>query len=234
MLPPAIETQGLSRRFGLHYALRDVTLTLAPASVLLVVGPNGAGKTTLLRLLATALRPSRGGGSVFGSDLVRHPDAVRRVTTLVGAGGGVYAALTGVENLLFAAAMTGASKERPDILALLERVGLSRAGGHPVRTYSQGMRRRLALARAWLLRPRLLLLDDPFGGLDAEGAGLVSALVGEVRASGGAAVLATHEWERGLPLADRILALVNGRQADAAHMQGVSASRLRALVGGAA
>ncbi|HEV8339245.1 MAG TPA: ATP-binding cassette domain-containing protein [bacterium] len=234
MLPPPIETQGLSRRFGLHHALRDVTLTLPPATVLLLVGPNGAGKTTLLRLLATALRPSRGGGSVFGHDLVREPDAVRRVTALVGAVGGVYASLTGFENLAFAAAMTGAASGRPDILTLLERVGLGPAGGQPVRTYSQGMRRRLVLARAWLLRPRLLLLDDPYGGMDAEGADLVSALVGEIRAAGGAVVLATHEWERGLTLADRILALVDGRQADAADVQGVSTSRLRAPVGGAA
>jgi len=233
MPPPAIDTEGLSRRFGSHDALRDVTLTLAPSSVLLIAGPNGAGKTTLLRLLATALRPSRGRGSVFGRDLVREADAVRRLTVLVGVGGGAYGALTGTENLAFAAAMGRAPAGPSEIASLLERVGLSRAAGRPVRTYSQGMRRRLALARAWLLRPRLLLLDDPFGGLDAEGAALVAALVAEVRASGGAAVLAAAEWQRGLSLADRVVALAEGRQVDAADVQRIS-PLLRTLVGGPA
>jgi heme exporter protein A len=234
MLPPAIETQGLSRRFDLHYALRDVTLTLAPASVLLVVGPNGAGKTTLLRLLATALRPTRGRGSVYGRDLVREADAVRRVTVLVGVGGGAYGALNGEENLAFAAAMGGVRPGPAEVTGLLERVGLGRAAGRPVRAYSQGMRRRLALARAWLLRPRLLLLDDPFGGLDADGAALASALIGEVRASGGAAVLAASEWNRSLPLADRVVVLTEGRQAEAADARGLSPTRLPALAGGPA
>ncbi|MGH2452551.1 MAG: ATP-binding cassette domain-containing protein [bacterium] len=233
MVPPAIDTEGLSRRLGFHDALRDVTLTLAPSSVLLIAGPNGAGKTTLLRLLATALRPSRGRGSVFGRDLVREADAVRRLTVFVSVGGGAYGALTGTENLAFAAAMGSAPAGPSEIASLLERVGLSRAAGRLVRTYSQGMRRRLALARAWLLRPRLLLLDDPFGGLDAEGATLVSALVGEVRASGGAAVLAAAEWQRGLSLADRVVALAEGRQVDAADVQRIS-PLLRALVGGPA
>lgn len=234
MLPLAIETHGISRRFGLHHALRDVTLTLAPSSVLLVVGSNGAGKTTLLRLLATALRPSRGRGSVFGHDLVRDADAVRRYAVFVGVSGGAYGSLSGEENLAFAAAMGGVPSGRLEILALLQRVGLAHTRQLPVRAYSQGMRRRLALARAWLLRPRLLLLDDPFGGVDTEGAALVVALVGEVREAGGAAVLATHEWERGLPLADRIVALTSGRQAEASDAHGLSPTRLRALVGGPA
>ncbi|MBI3975830.1 MAG: heme ABC exporter ATP-binding protein CcmA [Armatimonadetes bacterium] len=235
MSQPAVETRSLARRFGTTRALRDLSLTVPAGSALLVVGPNGAGKTTLLRLLATALRPTAGGGTVFGCDLVREAEAVRRATVLVGAGGGMYGALSGEENLAFAAAMSGAPVGSAlETAALLARVGLARVARQPVRTYSQGMRRRLALARAWLLRPRLLLLDDPFGGLDAEGTALVDALVAEVRAAGGAAVLATHEWERGLPLADRVIALADGRQAEAADAQGVSTSRLRALVGGRA
>lgn len=235
MPPLAVQTHDLSRRFAHRYALRDVSLTLPSASVLLVVGPNGAGKTTLLRLLATALRPSAGSATIFGRDLLRNADAVRRVTVYLGTAHGMYEKLSAEENLAFAAAMSGALAGSPlEAAGLLARVGLARVAGQPVRTYSQGMKRRLALARAWLLRPRLLLLDDPFGSLDAEGAALVEALVAEVRAAGGAAVLATHEWERGLPLADRVVALADGRQMEAADAQGVSTSRLRALVGGRA
>jgi heme ABC exporter ATP-binding subunit CcmA len=229
MLPIAVQTQGLTRRFDLHVALRDLSLSLPAASVLLVVGPNGAGKTTLLRLLATSLRPSAGRATVFGHDLVRDADAVRRITTYVGTAHGMYEGLTARENLAFAAAMSG----RPDQAdAVLERVGLSQVGDNPVRTFSHGMKRRLALARAWMLAPRLLLLDEPFSGLDAEGTLLVDALVAEVKSAGGCAVLATHEWERGLHLADVVIGLARGRQVEAAAAAEVSAPRLRALAGG--
>lgn len=235
MSPSAVETRGLSRRFGSTLALRELSLAVPSGSVLLLVGPNGAGKSTLLRLLATALRPSAGGGKVFGHDLMRDADAVRQVTAFVGAGSGAYGTLSGTENLAFALAMSAAADERRTaIVPVLARVGLARAAHHPVRTYSQGMKRRLALARAWLLQPQLLLLDDPFGGLDDEGASLVEALAGEVRSAGGVVILASHEWERSLPLADRVVALAGGRQAEAAEAHALSASRLRALVGGAA
>lgn len=231
----AVETSGLTRRFGPTHALRDLSLTVPAGSTLLVAGPNGAGKTTLLRLLATALRPSGGRASIFGADLLRDGDIVRGMTVLVPASAAAYGALSGEENLAFALAMSGAPAARSaDIAPALARMGLARVGPHPVRTYSQGMKRRLGLARAWILRPRLLLLDDPFGGLDAEGCALVETLVGEVRSAGGTAVLATHEWERGLPLADRVIALVDGRQAEAGEGRAVSPSRLRSLVGGPA
>ncbi len=202
-------------------------MTVEGGSVLVIVGPNGAGKTTLLRLLATALRPTRGRGAVFGRDLAREADAVRRLAVMVGTGGGAYGALSGAENLAFAAAMAGVKTTRADVAGLLERLGLAAAAERPVRAYSQGMRRRLALARAWLQRPRLLLLDDPFGGLDAEGAALVAAIVEEVRSAGGAAVLAAPSWERGNPLADRVMLLEGGRRLDAGDPP-----RLRALAGG--
>src|SRR3972149_6998706 len=183
MLPIAVQTQGLSRRFDLHVALRDLSLTLPPASALLVVGPNGAGKTTLLRLLATSLRPSAGRALVFGHDLVRDADAVRQFTAYIGTAHGMYEGLTASENLAFASAMSG----RPDqSAAVLERVGLSEVAHKSVRTFSHGMKRRLALARGWMLAPRLLLLDDPFSGLDAEGTLLVDALVAGGKSAGGA------------------------------------------------
>ena len=234
MSAPAVQTHGLSRRFAYHYALRELSLSVPSSSGLLVVGPNGAGKTTLLRLLATALRPSAGRAAIFGHDVVRDADAVRGVTVFVGTAHGMYEALTARENLAFAAAMSGRPEAKNSLDALLERVGLVHVSHRPVRTFSQGMKRRLALARAWLLRPRLLLLDDPFSGLDAEGARLVEALVQEVKAQGGAVILTTHEWEHGLPLADTVIALAAGRQVEAADAQGVSAPRLRALAGGRA
>ncbi|MDR7468928.1 MAG: heme ABC exporter ATP-binding protein CcmA [Armatimonadota bacterium] len=224
-----LQAEGLSRRFHLQVALRDISLTLPAGSVLLVVGPNGAGKTTLLRLLATALRPTAGCATVFGHDLVRAADRVRQITAFVGTAHGMYEELTAAENLAFAAAMSGRPDRTADALA---RVGLAQAAGAPVRTFSHGMKRRLALARAWLLAPRMLLLDDAFSGLDAEGARLVDALVAEVTSTGGCAVLATHQWERGLHLARLVAGLCRGQLVEVSDVANVPLPRLHALAGG--
>src|SRR5438445_11070165 len=151
---PAVSAHGLSRRFHVEWAVRDVTFVLPPRSVLLLVGPNASGKTTLLRLLATALRPTDGCGSIFGCDLVRDADAVRRLTALVGTSAGAYDLWTARENLRFAAAM-GARPAAP-VAVWLARVGSTAVADTPVRTLSNGMTRRPALARAWLSSPRLL------------------------------------------------------------------------------
>jgi len=225
----AAEAHGLARRFDRNVALRPLSLSLPAGAVLLLVGPNGAGKTTLLRLLATSLRPTAGRAAVFGWDVVRNADAVRRVCVYVGTSHGMYEGLTAQENLAFAAAMGG---KGDTARAALERVGLTGVGHHPVRTFSTGMKRRLALARAWLLEPRLLLLDDPFSALDADGMGLVDDLTAHVKSTGGSVILATHEWERGVRLADMVVGLAEGRQVATASAAEVTPPRLRALAGG--
>src|SRR5256712_8187966 len=160
---PAVIARGLARRFRVEWAVRDVTFVLPPRSVLLLVGPNASGKTTLLRLLATALRPTDGHGSIFGCDLVRDADAVRRLTALVGTSAGAYDLLTARENLRFAAAM-GARPDAP-VAEWLDRVGLTAVAGTPDLTLSNGMKRRLPSARAWLSSPRVLGPDETSTGL---------------------------------------------------------------------
>ncbi len=214
----AITATALTKRFGGAWAVRDLTFAVPQRSVLLVVGPNGSGKTTLLRLLATALRPTSGRATVFGHDVVAHADAVRAQAAFVSATPGVYDSLTARENLQFAAAMCGRRFE--PMTLWLDRVGLTGLGDHPARTFSQGMKRRLALARAWLAAPSVLLLDEPFNGLDAEGVRLVHTMVAETTQRGGCAVVATQEWERGTRIAESVLVLSGGRMVDltpAAH-----------------
>lgn len=225
----AIVTCGLTKRFGYSYAIRDLSITIPSRSVLLIVGPNGAGKTTLLRLLATALRPSAGQATIFGRNLLTDAEKIRQFIAFVGTSHGMYAALTARENLAFVAAMSGHQNPEGDLLG---RVGLDHVAGRLVRTFSQGMKRRLALARAWVQMPRLLLLDEPFSGLDAEGNQLVEALVSDVKTRDGNVVLATHEWERGLRLADVVVALAAGRQVEVLPAADISAPRLRVLAGG--
>jgi len=215
---PAIAATALTKRFGSAWAVRDLTFAVPQGSVLLVVGPNGSGKTTLLRLLATALRPTSGRAAIFGRDIVARADAVRAQAAFVGATPGVYDSLTARENLQFAAAMCGRRLE--PMTLWLERVGLADLDEHPVRTFSHGMKRRLALARAWLAAPAVLILDEPFHGLDAEGVRLVHTMVAETTQGGGCAVVATQEWDRGTRIADGVLVLSGGRMADltsAAH-----------------
>ena len=226
----AVSARGLGRRFSLQWAVRDVTFVLPPRSVLLVVGPNASGKTTLLRLLATALRPTDGGGSVFGHDLVRDADAVRVLTAFVGTSAGAYDLLTVRENLAFAAAMRG----RPDapVATWLDRVGLTPVADDPVRVLSSGMKRRLALAQAWLAAPRLLLLDEPYGGLDRDGVALVAEMTEDTTRRGGSVVIATHEWERVMNEADAVLALAAGQPVEVGPVAQLTAADLAAAAGG--
>ncbi|HET6781888.1 MAG TPA: ABC transporter ATP-binding protein [bacterium] len=205
---PAVVADGLTRRFGLVYAVRDLSVSVPRSAVLLVMGPNGSGKTTFLRLLATALVPTAGRASIFGVDVIREPNTVRRTTAYVAAVPGFYAGLTAQENLAFAAAMSSARVEPREWLV---RVGLGEVANRPVRTFSQGMKRRLALACAWLRAPTLLLLDEPFSGLDADGRRVVEALIADVKSRNGSAIICTHEWESGMALADHVITLTGGR-----------------------
>jgi heme ABC exporter ATP-binding subunit CcmA len=228
--PPAVRCRGLARQFRTLWAVRDITFVLPPYSVLLIVGPNGSGKTTLLRLLATALRPTYGEAIVLGHDLVHEADAVRSLSAFVGTAPGVYDVLTARENLQFAAAMCG--RPREPALPWLERVGLAGAADQPVRTFSQGMKRRLALARAWLASPRLLLLDEPYSGLDSEGLGLITKMTSDTTHRGGSVIIATHEWERGVKVADTVLALAAGRPVEVGPTAHLTPAEMAAAAGG--
>ncbi len=206
-------------------ALRGVSFVVPAGSCLLLAGPNGAGKTTLLRILATALRPTEGRARVCGRDVVREADRVRELCAYLGSSSGVYGALSGRENLHFAADMAGRPRAAAD--RWLERVGLVPVAHRPAATYSLGMRRRLSLARVGLLEPAVLLADEPFVGLDEAGVGLVRELVDEVRRRGGGVVLATHDWDRAQPLGDRVLLLRDGRPQTEGACAAASAGGLR-------
>jgi ABC-type multidrug transport system ATPase subunit len=162
----ALCCQGLVRRFGERAALDGVDLAVARGEFVLVTGPNGAGKTTLLRVLATVLRPSAGSVRVGGHELPRAADRARPLVGYVAHGPLTYPGLTARENLELYAALYGVPGER--VGPALDRVGLDARGGDLVSEFSRGMAQRLALARACLHGPALLLLDEPTTGLDAE------------------------------------------------------------------
>lgn len=211
--PPALALRGVARRFLKTWALRGVDLVVDRGEALALAGANGSGKTTLLRVAATLLRPSRGGGEVFGHDLEADADAARAHVGMLAHRTGLYEDLTPRQNLAFAARMLGLDAAGDAIDSALRRVALHEAAEGSVRGLSSGMRRRLALARLLLAPPRLLLLDEPFASFDAAGLALVDDVVGEVRRGGGAVLIATHDLERAERLVDRVVRLEAGRVA---------------------
>ena len=206
---PVIEAQAVTKSFGRTPVLRGITLRVAAGETVAVFGPNGAGKSTLLRLLATLHRPTAGTLRLFGREDTG--PATRRQIGLVAHQSFLYPDLSARENLLFYAHMYGLARAGQTVDDWLARVELADTGARPLRVFSRGMEQRLALARALLHDPRLLLLDEPWSGLDAAAAERLSGLLGSLRAEGRTVVAATHDLDRGLAIADRVLILHRGR-----------------------
>jgi len=203
----ALELRALTRRYGERLALADLTFTLEAGQTLAVLGPNGAGKTTLLRLLATLLRPHSGEIRVLGHALPQESWAVRGRIGLLGHEPLLYRELTARENLAFHAALHGVEADRAE--QLLTAVGMERRADEPLRTLSRGMVQRVAVCRALLHDPELLLLDEPRANLDPAANELVEPLIG--RASGRTRVIVSHDPAGLLAEADLVLGLVRGR-----------------------
>jgi heme exporter protein A len=203
----AIRARGVGRAFGAIWALRGVDLTVAWGERVALLGPNGAGKTTLLRLLATLLRPTAGDLRVADLPLPGAADRVRGLIGYLGHQPGLLPDLTAWENLWLAGQLAGVPDLADRCAVWLARVGLWERRADRVRTFSRGMQQRLALARAFLADPPLLLLDEPDAGLDAQGLDLLEDLL----AGGRTVLLTTHHLERGLALARRAVVLVRGQ-----------------------
>ncbi len=206
---PAIELRGLCRYFGERTALRDVSVTVPAGATLAVLGPNGAGKSTLLRILATLLRPHAGEAALFGEPLPRRSFAVRARLGLLAHEPLLYGELTGRENLRYHARLRGLGEDRVE--EVLRAVQMHNRADDPVRLLSRGMVQRMAICRAILHEPELLLLDEPKANLDPAAAELVEPLIG--RASGATRVLTSHDPRAAIQEADLVLALQGGRAA---------------------
>ena len=208
--PPAVATTDLARLFAGSPALAGVSLRVEGGRTIALLGPNGAGKTTLLRLLATVLRPSYGRVEVDGLDVDRDPAAVRERIAYLSHATGLYDGLSARENLQFAATMLGT----PDAAARVERsladVGLASRAASRVGEFSAGMRKRLALGRILLGSPSLVLLDEPYAALDADGMGLVDQLLAAWREVGVTILVASHDIGRLEPFLDGRVMLDRG------------------------
>ncbi len=205
-----IDVHDLRKFFGSRAALRGINLSLTEGETVAVVGPNGAGKTTLLRIVAGLTRPSGGSASVAGFDLTDDAQEARRCVGFISHQPLLYEDLSGEENLHFYGRMYDVVDLKGRAEALLEQVGLKERGCDWVRTYSRGMRQRLAIARALLHDPPVLVLDEPYTGLDRGAAEMLDAVLAEADLGSRTVLLTTHNLENGLRHSSRVAVLVNG------------------------
>ncbi len=221
----AIELRGVCRHFGERTALHDINLSLPAGRTLAVLGPNGAGKSTLLRILATLLRPHQGEAHILGETLPRRAFAVRGRIGYLGHDPLLYRDLSARENLEYHARLHRAPAAR--VTQLLEAVQMTRRAEEPVRALSRGMMQRVAVCRAVLHRPELVLLDEPRANLDPGAAELVEPLIGA--SAGLTRVVTSHDPQAALADADLVLALSEGKTAFAGPPATLEPGRLEEL-----
>ena len=204
-----VEADSVARVFGARRAVDGVSLTVRAGECLALFGPNGAGKTTLLRLLGGLLKPSGGTARIAGEKVPGGPEIRRRIG-VVSHRTLLYDALTARENVEFFARLYGVSNPREATTRSLEQMKIADQADSPVRALSRGMKQRVSIARATVHGPTVVLADEPFAGLDVSGATALSALLAELRSSGAALVLVTHNIEEGLSLATHAAVMHEG------------------------
>jgi heme exporter protein A len=223
-----IEVRGLTKSFGPQTVLKGIDLDVRRGEFLAVVGPNRAGKTTLMRILATLARPTEGRVVVGGYDLARQPGAARRLMGFVSHQSLLCEELTAEENLRLYARLYGVLEARAQISATLSWVGLTAQRDDLVRTFSQEMKQRLAIVRALLHDPPLLLLDEPCAGLGDEAVVVLHKILAVLRYRKGTVVMTTHSVDSGVILADRVAMLIAGRVVDEMSIPAVGGAALPA------
>lgn len=206
-----IELDTVGRSYGRVWALSRVSTTFRSGRLIVLLGPNGAGKSTLLQIVATLQRPDRGTVRYDGVAQTALTPEARGRFGYVSHDALLYADLSGRENLAFFASLYGIARASERIDALLERVVLVEAADRPVRGYSRGMRQRLSIARALLQEPSVLILDEPFTGLDRWGMAALHELLGAERDAGRIVLLSTHQLEMPAGLCDEVRVLRRGR-----------------------
>lgn len=224
-----IETRNLTKHFDGFEAVNDVNLTVNAGEVLALLGPNGAGKTTTVRMLTSILKPTAGSARVAGFDVVKDAEYVRATVGVLTENHGLYLRMKGTEYLDFFGELCGLDRDtrRRRGLELAERFGLNDAMSRRLGEYSKGMRQKLALMRAMLHDPKVLLLDEPTSAMDPLSARQVRDAIADLRKDGRTIILCTHNLPEAEELADRIAIIRRGRIV----AQGTSAELKQQLLG---
>ena len=207
----ALESEDIRKTFGHFTALAGVSLEVQRGEFLALFGRNGAGKTTFLKIAATLVRATHGKLRVEGIDIREEPEQARRHIGFLSHNTYLYRDLNPVENLRFFAQLYGVPDAESRIKDLLERVGLRRRSLDPVRSFSRGLHQRVGIARVMLHNPSLILLDEPYTGLDANASETLTAMLEESVAAGKTVILTTHDVDQGLRSATRAAIIDRGK-----------------------
>jgi heme ABC exporter ATP-binding subunit CcmA len=206
----AIQGIQISKSYRHYLVLKEVSLEVAAGTCYALIGPNGAGKTSLLRILATLQRPASGRFLIMGHDGIKERDKIRELLLLVAHGSYLYDELNAEENIRFALGLRGMRSADREIKSALDRVGIGAFKDLKTRYFSMGMKRRLSIAKAILLRPKVLLLDEPYSSLDEGGMKIVNNYLREITQQGAAVLLTTHNRIKSAEVADRAGVLHRG------------------------
>ena len=224
----AVSVSGLTKTFSTRKAVDRVSFELPRGAFLSVFGPNGAGKTTLLRMLSTLTRPTEGSIFIDGIDALEEPDVAREHMGLISHNAMLYPDLTAEENLLFYARLYGVKNPEARVIELLDAVGLKHRRLDLVRTFSRGMTQRVSIARALINDPSVVLLDEPYSGLDPHAVEVFDQLIESVR-DGRTFIMVSHDLEKGLSMCTHALVLAKGRVVTFAERDSLDTDEFRAL-----
>ncbi|MCH7519688.1 MAG: ABC transporter ATP-binding protein [Candidatus Dadabacteria bacterium] len=206
-----IQAEGLKKSFGNFDALRGVDLHVKRGEFMTLFGPNGAGKTTLIKLLATLTSPTSGTLSVYGYDVRKDVNNIRSVIGVISHDPYLYDNLSAFENIKFFGTLYGLDDVDNRARSVIKQVGLEKRMNDLVRTFSRGMKQRLTVARAIVHEPKILLLDEPYTGLDQHGAQIFGEMLSDLKSQRRTILMTTHNIDEGLELSDRIGILAKGK-----------------------
>jgi heme ABC exporter ATP-binding subunit CcmA len=222
-----IDASGLGKRFGRLYALRSITLSVQAGEFVTVFGRNGAGKTTFLRIVSSLVHSYIGEVRLFGEDLKKAGEETRARIGFLSHEGFLYRELTVADNLFFFARLYGVHPIGDRVDRLITRVGLEEKRNVVTRSLSRGMKQRLSLARAFIHEPELLLLDEPYTGLDEHACEILDKVLDEFIAGGGTVVLTTHNIERGMKRSHRLVVFDRGAVVYEASTSSINSEEFR-------
>lgn len=206
----ALESRDIEKKFGYSFAVRNISLQVKRGEFVALFGRNGAGKTTFLKIAATLMRPTKGTLSIEGFDVGKEPEEARRRIGFLSHNTFVYRDLSALDNLKFFCRLYGVDDSDDRLLGLLDRVGLRKRAGDSVRAFSRGLQQRVGIARTLLHDPALILLDEPYTGLDANASQTLNELLDNAVAAGKTVILTTHDVDQGLRGASRAVIVDRG------------------------
>jgi len=224
-----IVADGVTKSFGNIQALRGIDLKVKKGEFVTVFGPNGAGKTTLIKLLATLTKPTSGKVSIANHDIKKEPDKVRALIGVISHDPYLYGNLSALENIGFFASLYGISQPKEKAIQVIKQVGLESRMHDLVRTFSRGMQQRLAVARAIVHGPKILLLDEPYTGLDQHGAKIFGELLKWLKRENRTIVMTTHNLPEGLEISDRIAILDVGKIVYESDASGIELTKFKEI-----